>query len=171
MKQNILLALFAAGMALLCACGGEPEPAQPESEGEPMEIAAFSFYHTASWTGDCYCLELKREADGVHLYAEVLFSGGRIADAAIPDDVLKQVEELAGTYRVERWDGFDKSSKHVMDGSSFELYITLADGSTLSARGNNKFPEGYSEVSSAIRTLYNELMEQHGREVDEGGSA
>lgn len=154
--------LLCGSLALLLAGCGAASPTQPETEGDPLDITAFSFYHTASFAGGCYCLELTREESGTHLYAEELFSGGRIVDAMLEDDTLEQLGELAGTYRVDRWDGFDKSNKRVMDGSSFTLSITLADGSTISAHGNNAFPENYSDVSSAVQTLYSKLMETHG---------
>lgn len=163
MKYHVLLPMLIAGLVLLCACGGK-EPEQPEAGGPPMEITAFSFYHTASWAEDCYCLELTREEDGVRLYAEELFSGGRVAETMVDGDVLEQLGELAGTYHLEDWNGFQESDSHVLDGSSFSLDITLADASTISAHGNNSFPRHYSEVSSAVRVLYDDLMNRYAGE-------
>ena len=131
-----------------------------------MDMTAFSFYRTTSYADGCFALNLTREESGIHLYAEELFSGGRIVDTMIEGDVLEQLGELMGTYHVDRWDGFDKNNKHVMDGSSFTLSVTLADGSTISAHGSNSFPENYSDVSSAILTLYYELMEQYAPSED-----
>ena len=162
MKHHILFLIPAACLALLCACGAGKGHHQPEPAVEPLpplEIKQFSFTHTASYMEDCFRLELTREEDGTHLYAEELFSGGRIADEKIGHDELDLICELAGEYRVDLWDGFDENAKNVQDGSNFSLEITLADGSTISARGSNRFPAYYSEVSSSIRTLYGELMQ------------
>ena len=162
MKHHILFLIPAVCLALLCACGAGKGHKQPEPAAEPLpslEIKQFSFAHTASDTEGCFRLELTREEDVTHLYAEELFSGGRIADAKIGNDVLDRICELAGEYRVDLWDGFDENAKNVQDGSNFALDITLADGSTISARGSNRFPAYYSEVSSEIRTLYGELMQ------------
>ena len=161
MKYHILLPLMAAGLVLLCACGGGKEPAPPEIGGEPLDITSFYFSHSASVMDDCYCLKVTRSEEGTHLYAEELFSGGRIVDTVIDDSVPEQLGELSGTYHLDQWDGFDKSSSAVSDGSGFTLEITLADGSTISAHGSNRFPAYYSEVSSAIRALCTELMEQY----------
>jgi len=161
-KHHILFLIPAVCLALLCACGAGKGHKQPEPAAEPLpslEIKQFSFMHTASYMKGCFRLELTREEDGTHLYAEELFSGGRIADAKIGNDVLDRICELAGEYRVDLWDGFDENAKNVQDGSNFALDITLADGSTISARGSNRFPAYYSEVSSEIRTLYGELMQ------------
>ena len=159
MRPITILLLVCTGLAL-CGCGAA-SPAQLETGGDPLEITAFSFYHTASSTDGCYSLTLTREESGTHLYAEELFSGGRIADAMLADDALEQLGELAGTYRVDHWDGFDKNNKRVMDGSTFTLSITCSDGTTISAHGNNAFPENYADVSAEIRTLYDELMAQY----------
>lgn len=160
MKYRILLPLMAAGLVLLCACSRK-EPAPPEIGGEPLDITSFYFSHSASVMDDCYCLKVTRGEEGTHLYAEELFSGGRIVDTIIHDAVPEQLGELSGTYHLDQWDGFDKSSSSVSDGSSFTLEITLADGKIISAHGSNRFPAYYSEVASAIRTLYTELMEQY----------
>ena len=162
MKHSILVLLLAAGLAVLCACGAEKEPVQPESGGEAMDIENFSFSHTGSSTDQCFYFALTREEDGVRFYGEELFSGGRIADAVVENSAIDRLGKLAGSCHLERWDGFDKNDKHVMDGSTFTLDITLENGSTISAHGNNRFPEQYSEVFSEIRALYDELMQQYG---------
>ena len=166
MKSNLLRIILLLGLALLCGCTANqptnsPQQTEIEPGGEPMDITAFSFQHGASLADECYLFKLTKDGDSVRLYAEELFSGGRIVDTMIEDDVLDQLGELMGTYHVDRWDGFDENNKHVMDGSSFTLSVTLADGSTISAHGSNSFPENYSDVSSAILTLYYELMEQY----------
>ena len=161
MKYHILLPLMAAGLILLCACNSTKDPSPPEIGGEPLNITSFYFSHSASMMDDCYCFNITRGEEGTHLYAEELFSGGRMVDTIIDGTVLEQLGELSGTYHIDQWDGFDKSSGSVMDGSSFTLEITLADGGTVSAHGSNRFPAYYSEVSSVIRALYTELIEQY----------
>lgn len=127
-----------------------------------MDINTFSFYHTASETGECFRFELSRAEEGVCLYAEELFLNGRIAEATVEDDSLTRLGEIAGELGVAKWDGFDKTSKRGSDGSTFTLSITLADGSSISAHGSNRFPDNYNELYSAVREMYNELMEQYG---------
>lgn len=166
MKSNLLRIILLLGLALLCGCTANhptnsPQQTEIEPGGEPMDITAFSFQHGASLADECYLFKLTKDGDSVRLYAEELFSGGRIVDTMIEDDVLDQLGELMGTYHVDRWDGFDKNNKHVMDGSSFTLSVTLADGSTISAHGSNAFPDNYSEVSDAIRTMYETFTEQY----------
>ena len=162
MKHGIRMLLPAVVLAVLCACAGEKVPTDLGAGGEPMDIMTFSFVHTESAMDACFSLELTREENGVRVHAEELFSGGHIADSVVESGVLERVEEWAGTYDLGQWDGFDKNDRHASDGSTFTLHITRTDGSTVSAHGNNRFPEGYSEFYSEIRGLYHELMEQYG---------
>ena len=170
MKANTILLILCAGLiSLLCGCGAAKNPApdapaqseQMETGGEPMDITAFSFQHRASYADGCYLFELKRTDEGTHLYAEEQFSNGRVADAMIDDSALEQLGRLAGDCRIDRWDGFDETNKRVRDGTGFALNVTLADGSTISARGSNAFPGNYSEVCSGIEALYVQLMEEY----------
>ena len=133
-----------------------------------MDITSFSFYCTTSYADGCYSLSLERTEEGVHLLGEDLFLGGRMADAMIEETTLDRLGELAGHYRIDRWDGFDKNKKNVSDGSTFTLNITLADGGSVSAHGSNAFPDHYTEVSSEIRNIYDELMEACGSPKQSG---
>ncbi len=180
MKVNIILLLLVAGLALLlfaCSPAKKPEPSSsqepPETAGEPLDITVFSFSHSASYTEGCYFLEIKREESGNHIYAEELFSRNRIADTVIEEDVLAQLGEVAGKYHVDRWNGFHETDPLVQDGSGFSLEITLADGSTISARGNNSFPKHYSKIEDIVWPLYQDWIEHYGvdeweREAQEG---
>ncbi len=140
-----------------------------------MEVIFFSFRHVASNACDCYRFEVIRQENGIRLYAEELFSGGRIADTIIQEPVLEQLSALAAQYRLDRWNGFDKNKKNVRDGSSFTLNIELADGSTISAHGNNTFPENYSDVHSSVWSLYQDLIDryyvQNGDQPPDDGAA
>ena len=167
MKGHILLWLLPAGLLLLLLLGcGAKKPGKgsvtPPEEGEPLELTSFSFWHTASFANDCYQFTVTRQESGCLLSAEELFSGGRVAEAvAVEPSVLEQLGTVAGKYRVDLWDGFDENNKHVMDGSSFTLEMTLSDGRTVTARGNNCFPDRYSEVYSELHPLYESLMERY----------
>lgn len=127
-----------------------------------MEITSFSFTHTGMSTDKCFCYSAEQTEEGVRLYTEELFSGGFIVDTIIDEPVLEQLGEMAGRYRLDRWDGFDKKNRHVMDGSRFSLSVELTDGSTISASGSNAFPEGYSDAEQEIRMLFEDLIDRHG---------
>ena len=174
MKTNAIILLLIAGLALLlvgCGPTGQPDASpqqQPvEADGDPLDITALSFSHSASYTEGCYLIEIKGTDSGTHIRAEELFGLQRVAEAVTEEDVLAQLGELTGKYHVERWDGFNASDSMVQDGSSFSLDITLADGSTITARGSNSFPKHYSKIEDVLWALYDDWMERYAMSEEE----
>ena len=155
----------------LCGCGKKEVPVQLPKEklnpGETMEITLFSFTHTGMSTEECFLYSAEQTEDGIRLYTEELFSGGLIVDTIVDEPVLEQLGDIAGKYRLDRWDGFDKSNKHVMDGNHFSLSITLADGKTISAHGSNRFPDGYSDAKQEICELFEDLIDKYANRESE----
>lgn len=150
---------------VLCGCGKKEDPVQlpkeTQEQGEAMEITLFSFTHTGMSMEQCFMYSAEQTEEGIRLYTEELFSGGLIVDTIVDEPVLEQLGEIAGKYRLDRWDGFDKTDKHVMDGNSFTLSVILADGKTISAHGNNRFPDGYSDAKQEICTLFEDLIDKY----------
>ena len=155
----------------LCGCGKKEDPVQlPEEimvEEEPMDIVSFSFTHTGMSTEECFSYSAEQTDDGIRLYTEELFSGGLIVDTIIDEPILEQLGEIAGKYRLDKWDGFDKKNKHVMDGNNFSLSVTLADGETISAHGSNRFPDGYSDAKQEICELFEDLIDKYAYQENE----
>ena len=151
----LLIVLFLLGLCGCKATGGTTQA------GEPLDITAFSFTHQGSSTDQCYRYTATQEGDSIRLHTEELFSGGLVIDTLITEPLLEQLGEIAGTYRLDRWDGFDKTKGSVADGSGFSLSITLADGKTISARGSNKFPDGYADAKGEIKALFETLIDQY----------
>jgi len=164
--MKIRYLLLCVLMAALCGCSASVD--SPPQPGEPLDISAFSFIHSGSSTSECYHYSAEKAEGGTHLYIEGLFSGGLIIDKVIDEPVLEQLGEIAGKYRIDKWNGFDKSKKNVADGSSFTLSVTLTKGSTISAHGNNAFPDGYSDAKSVINALFEALISQYATEEKEG---
>lgn len=164
MRKLQLIFLWLLVIAL-CGCGKKDAPVQQPNEipaqGEAMEITAFSFTHTGMSTEQCFLYSAEQTKEGIRLYTEELFAGGLIVDTIVEEPVLEQLGEIAGKYRLDKWDGFDKSNKQVMDGNQFSLSVTLADGKTILAHGNNRFPDGYEEAKQEICLLFAELIETY----------
>lgn len=160
MKKLQLIFLWIL-MIALCGCGKKAEQGEIQAMGEPMEITSFSFTHTGMSTEQCFLYSAEQTEDGIRLYTEELFSGGLIVDTIVDEPVLEQLGEIAGKYCLDRWDGFDKNNKHVMDGNNFSLSVTLADGKTISARGSNSFPDGYGDAKQEICELFEYLIDKY----------
>ena len=145
-------------MALLGGCDKEPEPipvppAPPEPSG-PVDLTEFTFSHRGMAANDCFTFTVTETPEGTPLYLEQDFSGGIILDESADPSLMVQMEELAQQYNLISWDGFAETNSMISDGTGFSLHMTLADGSTISARGTNAFPAEYGSVSRTIHTLY-----------------
>ena len=76
----------------------------------------------------------------------------------VDGEFAKELEKLLSKNKVGRWNGFKKSNKRVADGKSFSLYITMADGRKVNARGYMKWPRNYAEVKAGIIELFSGLQ-------------
>ena len=68
-------------------------------------------------------------------------------------ELLEQARAILEEYGVGGWAGFSGHDPNVLDGSSFRLEATLADGTRIEAHGENKFPPNYRDVMSALDAL------------------
>ena len=66
-------------------------------------------------------------------------------------DLLRQHGMMA-------WDGFNQSVSALMDGTSFSVSFSFADGTRVHARGYGAFPPGYSQAASALDDLFLPLL-------------
>ena len=162
MKAMKWIILFIIFLLILGGCGEspdpapEPVPAQPEAE--PVDLKEFSFWHSGMMADDCFVFTVRQVEEDVILYLEENFSGGVVLDGPIDSAVLEQLEMIAGKYDLVSWNGFNESCSDVLDGSAFSLSMTLADGRTVDAQGNNAFPGGYNEAESEILQIYRSLL-------------
>lgn len=62
------------------------------------------------------------------------------------DELMNAVDD----YHVTDWDGFNRSMPDVLDGEDFWLEIRFTDGTRVTAKGQNDFPDNYSEAMSVI---------------------
>ncbi len=163
-----LSGLFIIFLLVLCGCETVcPLPAKtlkPKDETEEievLEITSFTFNHNGMSTWDIYSYSARQTEDGVHLYLE-LNAGNYILDVVVDEPVLKRLGEIAGKYRLDKWDGFNKANDYVLDGNGFSLFMTLSNGSTIKAQGTNSYPNGYSGAESEIYALFDELISTYG---------
>ena len=68
-------------------------------------------------------------------------------------DLAEELQRIIAECDIDAWDGFRGSNSRVLDGESFILSLRYADGSTVYASGENKFPDTYYEASDRIDAL------------------
>ena len=77
------------------------------------------------------------------------------------EDLLAELMEIAKNCEVNLWNGFHKTNSYVLDGDGFGISMTFADGTVLSASGNNSFPKGYMEVHQQVVALFEDAVERY----------
>ena len=94
-------------------------------------------------------------------------SGPKLLDASFAADLLRCIDD----YALESWSGFNESNPYVLDGESFILALGFADGTSVSASGNNAFPENYYGAINEIETIFEKwkMAQIAGTYLYEGG--
>lgn len=156
----ILLLIVAAG--ILWGCTQIPgKPTEPWVEGEAATITELSFYYADCTANGWFTYAVRQEDDSVILRVEDFYTGEDGWETQISEPLLEELGKTVGHYRLEQWDGFQASNSMILDGSSFSIFIRMADGSTVSARGTNAFPENYGAASKEILAHFREVIAQY----------
>ena len=157
---SMLLGCICLIVMLLAGCA-KIAPKTPEPLEEPIPLNSFTFMARGMSTGSIYSYTAEKTEEGTHLYLE-LNCGYIIIDVTVEEDVLGELGAIAAEYRLDTWDGFDKTNKHVSDGEGFTLSIITEDGREIYANGSNEFPHNYSDAKGAIDELFGGLIEKYG---------
>lgn len=78
------------------------------------------------------------------------------------DELIRQLEEIVVKYGVLGWDGFHESDSMpgVMDsGDSYQLYLELSNGTTVTMYGYNITPTGFQDFYSDIVKIFNDNID------------
>ena len=101
--------------------------------------------------------------DGSHYIASIKKDGVAEEDAKmviISKKDVKRVENVLVKYKVNKWNGFDKVDKNVLDGDSFSLYVTFDDDTSIHAHGDMRYPENYGNVRGELDSIFNEFYDR-----------
>lgn len=174
MKMALIwMIVLAALVGSLWGCQNRSEPAADvadpstqETQTTPVEftagnITSFSFEHSSSAVDGCYTYRIWEEDGRVIFGLEEHYTGGRNEEFTITESALLQIGQIAERFKLDRWDGFHENNPLMVDGSGFSLSIGLKDGRSISASGNNCFPEGYEEAMAPILELCRDLIDMY----------
>ena len=126
------------------------------------EIVSFEFSEWNWWTySDTYKIyksgnNILFEKNGFDAwYDDKIEPKTTVVDPKILSDLTKVVFED----KVNRRDGFDKINKHVLDWTSWHLYITFENWDNLSAKGYMRHPNNYSKVKGNFISIISKYSE------------
>ena len=72
----------------------------------------------------------------------------------VDNDFRENVKKILIKYHVDKWNGFKKYDKYVLDGDSFHLYVKMEDDETIEADGYMMWPNNYSSVINEFNELF-----------------
>ena len=75
----------------------------------------------------------------------------------LSDSQVETLRNILIDNKVNKWDGFDKADKNVLDGNSFSLFIHFVNKDSISAKGYMNWPENYGKVSGCFDEFFNEI--------------
>ncbi len=125
-----------------------------EPETAPRgEITSFFF----TWGGYNMpiTLTLCRTAEGT-----LLKDGGPEGEVPVDEEFLASLTDLIDRWQVLSWNGFAGSPDPgpegliILDGEQFSLSIVYENGYAVEARGDNEFPENYTEFQADAAALF-----------------
>ena len=132
---------------------------------KPIEsIRSFDFgYGTGNMMNASVRFEVRYDRKEGTYTAVVKGSGVAEEDAdvyPIDESFLNELIVFLNENEIQKWDGFQKSDKHVMDGNGFHLSIWTHEGDTISASGYEKYPKNYNDVKNGIITIFAKLNKE-----------
>ena len=155
MKQ-LLGALLALILAQIV-----PQPAPVRTDAA---LTCFCYSHSGMNTDQIYSYSVRAGDEGMladfDLYCWYEIEGVPL-DAADVEALRALIDECD----LWSWNGFAGSNPDILDGESFSLSISFADGTELHAWGSNAWPKGYGAGAQAICAYFDALMEKHGVEA------
>ena len=69
-------------------------------------------------------------------------------------ELAAELAQAVADYDMESWSGEYSTGYEVLDGECFSLEMEFADGMTVSASGDNAFPEHYNEATGAMNDIF-----------------
>ena len=75
----------------------------------------------------------------------------------IKKTIVDKIIDILKKYEVNKWDGFNKVDKNVLDGDSFSLSIWFQDDKSIYASGYMMWPKNYQNVRDEISDIFMEI--------------
>ncbi len=76
----------------------------------------------------------------------------------LSEDNIKELIDIFNKHKINKWDGFEKSNKNIMDGNSFTLKIKYNSDKDVYAHGYMVYPSNYREVKTDIENFFNKFI-------------
>ncbi len=78
-------------------------------------------------------------------------------EVELDENKIKELISIFNNNKVYKWDGFQKSDKHVLDGNSFHFYLHEQNDRGISATGYMMYPKNYKIVRDKLDEFFQML--------------
>lgn len=142
MKRLKMLVCFVICVLLCTGCSAKP----PATDSK---LISFYYMYGAASVNQSY--DVAEASGSVQCKASSFVSGTfeYKIDTQVNRAVLDDLQALAAKYNLYKWNYFDKMSE-VPDGINFALTLVYDDGTTISAKGGEKFPKDFETAHAAL---------------------
>ena len=155
MNRKTIYRLTGAAIAILALAGCAGRPAI-------TDIRSFRFsYQTGNYMNGSVSYELKLEEDGSYT-ARIKPNTVAEEDAetfAVGKEFTDELAAFLREKKVQRWNGFQKSDKRVLDGKGFSFSLWTTEDKNISASGYMRWPRDYGEVKAGIEAIFAKLKQ------------
>ena len=120
------------------------------------DIEYFSMNYTKGYMINSdirYKVEYDKENNEYYVYVKPYGKEEEIKVIS-PDGFRDKIKDILIKYHVEKWNGFKKYAKDVLDGDSFSFYVKMKDGNKIEANGYMMWPDNYRDVVREIDSLF-----------------
>lgn len=129
-------------------------PAAADSPAPAVRTFSLSRTGTSTWQARSY--RIIETARGRFAWIE-LYDCNTIV-LPVTDEEMADFSALIAELNLSDWNGFCETDPDALDGESFSLAATFAEGSMLSAYGANRFPEDYGNRAARVEEFFWLLM-------------
>ena len=88
------------------------------------------------------------------------FDDDKKVSVELDNKTIDQIVEILKYYDVASWDGFNKSDKRVLDGTSYDFKVITKDNVKIYASGYMKYPKNYKDVVNKLTKIFDEKNDQ-----------
>lgn len=122
-------------------------------------LVSFDYSHRGCSTDDFYSYEVTESGNG-YCFRFLPFREEDEQTAALSTEDVNALMEIINRHDLWKWHGFSKTDPNIMDGTSFSLRVSFADGTVIEANGSNRFPSTYSAACAEMDTLFAKYIKE-----------
>lgn len=128
------------------------------------EINSFTLSYTVGTTANAnvYCNLARNEEGYIANFKPANVADEEEKEFVVDESFVLKLKQLLIENNVGKWNGFNKSSKIVLDGDRFYLSVRMENGTDITARGYMEFPENYSVVARGVTDLFEREASEKG---------